>query len=192
MKSIVMIRSLYDHVLSRQWRSQVWAASIASLRLSAFAVYVDQKDIGARFRNSFFFGLFCKCELELLRTYGGCVYCNLYNDALWWIKYIIFFLAFVQRDLKVWKMVGYYSRAFFKAKLLHFATFCNFTKFCIWLATKSSSSFLLLAFLWELRGHQLEIKPPHFMVFHHIHHFAWVKVPNDSIQDLQCSWSIWF
>ena len=33
----------------------------------------------------------------------------------------------------------------------------------------------LLAFQWGLRGRQLEIKPPHFTVFHHIHHFAWMK-----------------
>ena len=35
--------------------------------------------------------------------------------------------------------------------------------------------FSLPAFSWGLRGQQLEIKPPHFTVFHHIHHFARVK-----------------
>ena len=33
----------------------------------------------------------------------------------------------------------------------------------------------LPAFPWGLRGQQLEIEPPHFTVFHHLHHFAWVK-----------------
>ena len=43
-------------------------------------------------------------------------------------------------------------------------------------------SFLLLfllsslpAFPGGLREEQLEIKPPHLTVFHHLHHFAWVK-----------------
>ena len=30
-------------------------------------------------------------------------------------------------------------------------------------------------FLRGLRGQQLEIKLPHFTVFHHYHHFAWAK-----------------
>ena len=33
----------------------------------------------------------------------------------------------------------------------------------------------LPAFPCGLRGQQLEIKPPHLKVFHHLHHFAWVK-----------------
>ena len=39
-------------------------------------------------------------------------------------------------------------------------------------------SFLLSslpAFPCGLRGQQFEIKPPHLTIFHHIHHFAWVK-----------------
>ena len=33
----------------------------------------------------------------------------------------------------------------------------------------------LPAFPWGLRGQQFEIKPPNFMAFHHIYHYAWVK-----------------
>ena len=33
----------------------------------------------------------------------------------------------------------------------------------------------LSAFLWGLRGQKLEIKLPPFTVYHHFHHFAWVK-----------------
>ena len=35
--------------------------------------------------------------------------------------------------------------------------------------------FWLPAFPWRLWGQQLEIKPVHFMVFHNLHYFAWVK-----------------
>ena len=35
--------------------------------------------------------------------------------------------------------------------------------------------YLLDVFPWGLQGQQLEIKPPHFTVFHHLNHFAWKK-----------------
>ena len=34
---------------------------------------------------------------------------------------------------------------------------------------------LLLGFPRELWGQKLELKPPHFTVFHHLHDFAWVQ-----------------
>ena len=37
-------------------------------------------------------------------------------------------------------------------------------------------------------GQQLEIKPPHFTVFHQLYHLAWVEVPSDSNQDHPCNW----
>ena len=58
-------------------------------------------------------------------------------------------------------------------------------QFCSFLAKRHlvnvllhfSSTLLLVsslpAFPWGLRWQQLEIKPPHFTVFHRIHHFAW-------------------
>ena len=39
----------------------------------------------------------------------------------------------------------------------------------------ASTSFVILRFSVKAVGEQFEIKPPHFTVFHRIHHFAWVK-----------------
>ena len=39
----------------------------------------------------------------------------------------------------------------------------------------ASTSFVILRFSVRVAGEQFEIKPPHFTVFHRIHHFAWVK-----------------
>ena len=56
----------------------------------------------------------------------------------------------------------------------------------------------LPAFPLGLRGQQLEIKPPHFTVFHHIHRFAWVRsqeIPSkillNSIENLHTELSCW-
>ena len=35
-----------------------------------------------------------------------------------------------------------------------------------------ASSFFIARFSWGLRGQHLKIKPSHFMIFNHIHHFA--------------------
>ena len=48
------------------------------------------------------------------------------------------------------------------------------------------------AFPWGLRRQQLEIRPRHFTVFHHLPSFRLGEVPRDFIQDPQCNWSIEF
>ena len=46
------------------------------------------------------------------------------------------------------------------------------TSICI---EASSSFFIIACFYVRVAGQQLEIKPPHFTIFHHIHHFSWVN-----------------